>query len=298
MNNLLDTNFLIFLLLLSFIGLLYLKYSRLKDSFRKIEEENSSLKRDNRKLKQLERVKSDFVNVAAHQLRTPLTKVKWALQSIKNSEALNCLSPDQRRMVDDAFSSNEAMIRLLNDLLNVGKIEGDKLGYNFKKESIIKIAEEVVQELSYLANKKNIKVRIMKPDEMPLLVMDAQKIRLVLSNLIENAINYTPENGYIGIILENFGTYVKIAVKDSGIGIPKEELGNIFSRFFRAKNAVRVRTEGTGLGLYIAKNIVEMHGGRIWVESEEGKGTTVYFTLPFTSVKKAEENIKKFIEGI
>jgi len=119
--------------------------------------------------------------------------------------------------------------------------------------------------------------------------VDQAKMELALSNLVDNALDYTPEGGAVKIILEKMGNYAKVSVKDSGIGIPKEEAANLFTRFYRAKNAVRIKTEGTGLGLYITKNIIEAHGGKIWVESpaspsqggEENKGTTFLFTVPF-----------------
>ena len=160
-------------------------------------------------------------------------------------------------------------------------------------------SEETVKNFSFAARKKNIDLILMKEDGgIPELTLDSRKIELVLGNLIDNAINYTPEGGRIGVIMENFGDYVKVSVKDNGIGIPREDAERIFSRFFRAKNAIRVETDGTGLGLYIAQNIIKAHGGDIWFESEKDKGTTFYFTIPFRSEKEIKKNLESFIKNI
>ncbi len=282
------------------IVLVYLFYKVIK--FKKYNDdlvsENFQLKQDNRKLKQIEKIKSEFINVAAHQIRTPLAKIKWVLRSVISGEA-GAINQEQKGMLDSAYQFNEKMIDLLNDLLNVGKTEDINFGYNFKKSSIEEIAKETLKNFSLAARKKNIDLVLMKEDNgIPKITADPHKIGMVFDNLIDNAINYTPKGGRIGVILENFGDYVKISVKDNGIGVPKEDAERIFSRFFRAKNAIRVETEGTGLGLYIAKNIIKAHGGDIWFESERANGTTFYFTIPFRSEKEIRKNLESFIRNI
>jgi two-component system sensor histidine kinase VicK len=120
---------------------------------------------------------------------------------------------------------------------------------------------------------------------LPKIRFDSERIKLALQNLVDNAIAYTPSGGKVEVSLKRKKNCVEVAVKDTGVGIPKEQASRVFSKFFRGSNVVKLDTEGTGLGLYITKNIIEKHGGKIWFESKEGKGTTFYFTLPFKSPK-------------
>jgi signal transduction histidine kinase len=128
--------------------------------------------------------------------------------------------------------------------------------------------------------RKNLEFTFNKPQELPKVNVDVEKISLAIQNLLDNAIRYTPSGGKITVSLETKGNYIEFSIKDTGIGIPKTQQERIFTKFFRGSNALKTETEGSGLGLFIVKNIIEAHGGKIWFESEEGKGTTFYFTLP------------------
>lgn len=304
MANLLNLQLLGDNILMLFIFILapisgYLVYEalKLKDHGTHMESENQHLKEDLQKMERSEKIKSEFMSIATHQLRTPLAKMKWSLQSLRQ-EVSKTLTPPQREALEVAYDSNEKMIRLVNDLMGMREIEETNLGYDFKSTAIDDLVEKTVLNFLSLAEKKRIALKfINKNKTLPKIVLDSWKISLALGNFIDNAICYTPEGGKIDVILENFGNDVKISIKDNGIGIPREEEGKIFTRFFRAHNAKEVKQEGTGLGLYIAKNIIKIHGGDVGLESTEKLGTTFYFTIPFDADLRAKENLKNLTNG-
>lgn len=252
--------------------------------------------RDNRKIgmlvilrditreKTVERLKTEFVSISAHQLRTPLSAVKWTLKMMLEGD-LGKITEEQRKFLEKTYKSNERMIRLINDLLNVTRIEEGRFLYNIKSQDIIKIAQEVINSCSALAKRKKIDLKFQKPeDKIPEAKIDTEKVNIVFQNLIDNAIHYTKSGGKVNVSVKYLEDQnnILVSVKDTGIGIPKNQQKRIFKRFFRGVEAVKMETAGTGLGLFIAKNIVEAHGGKIWFESVENKGTTFYFTIPVT----------------
>jgi len=177
------------------------------------------------------------------------------------------------------------MIHLINDLLNVARIEEGKYIYNFQSIDI----EKEINSLIEIYNKELIKKRIQlefkkNKANLSLITGDKEKIRLVIQNLLENAIKYNKDGGKINILLEENESEIKFSIEDTGVGLPAGENKRIFDKFFRGSNVVKMETEGSGLGLFICKNIIESHGGKIWFKSEENKGTSVCFTLP---IKKA-----------
>jgi len=257
-----------------------------------------SLQKELKKIKALERVKTEFISVAAHQLRTPLAKIKWSLRLLMNGD-FGAVNSEQKEALESGYESNEKMIKLINDFLDLSKVEDVNLGYDFKEESIERVAEEVVKSFMAQAKDKGVELILSKSEyPIPPIMMDSRKISMVFSNLIDNALSYTPKGGKIEVTLENKEDYVNVLVKDNGIGIPKEEVKRLFARFFRAKNAIRIKTEGTGLGLHIARSIVQIHGGDMRVESEEGKGSSFYFTIPFHSKEKVDKNIASFLKSL
>lgn len=229
--------------------------------------------------KRISRMKTEFVSIAAHQLRTPLSAIKWAIKMILDGDAGE-VSEDQRDLLKKGFESNERMIKLVNDMLNVTRIEEGRLQYNFKKEDFEEVYKTVMNNMDNKIKKKNIKFDINKPQKLPRVYLDKDKIRLVLQNLLENAVKYTPENGKVTLTIKAGKKYLTVKVKDNGVGIPKEEQEKLFSKFFRAKNVKKMETDGTGLGLFIAKNIIKKHQGEIKCDSEEGKGTEFSFYIP------------------
>ncbi len=237
--------------------------------------------RDVTREKIIERLKTEFVSIAAHQLRTPLSAIKWTLRMILDGD-LGEIQQEQRKFLEGTYGSNERMIKLINDLLNVTRIEEGRFLYDIKSQDIIDIVKKVIDSLKQIAKRKRVKFSFKIPKkEIPQVEVDSEKISLAIQNLVDNAIHYTKSGGEVKVSLSYSKKEKQIlfSVKDTGIGIPKEQQRRVFTRFFRAANAIRAETEGTGLGLFIAKNIVEAHGGKIWFESVENKGTTFYFTL-------------------
>ena len=174
------------------------------------------------------------------------------------------------------------MITLVNDMLDADRIQSGKLKHDLNPVDLINLLDNVLFEISPEAYKKNISIQFKdKLDKLPQVMIDSEKMRAVFQNLLENAIKYTPKGGSVKLGLKEENNELLVSISDNGIGIPKEEQKNVFNRFFRAKNAIKAETDGSGLGLFICKGIVEQHGGKIWFESEENKGTSFYFTIPF-----------------
>lgn len=228
--------------------------------------------------KLVEQLKTEFVSLSAHQLRTPLSAIKWILRMILDGD-LGSLKEEQKEFLEKAYYSNERMINLINDLLNITRIEEGRFIFEFKEVNLLEVAEQVIESLRDEIERKKIKFEFQKLTKIPQIKADIEKIKIAIENLIDNAITYTPEGGKVTVILRS-NQEIYFSVKDSGIGIPEDQKERIFTKFFRAKNALKMETEGSGLGLYITKNIIEAHGGKIGFESKEGQGSTFYFTLP------------------
>ena len=229
--------------------------------------------------KAIERMKSDFVSLTAHQLRTPLAGIKWALKLLLKGD-FGEITEEQKKFAEEMSQSTEKMISLIGNLLDITKIEEGR--YLFEKvssdmEQVILSAISLYKE--EIKNKK-LKIKFQKPKNVVKVKIDAEKIKLAVDNLLDNAIKYTNSGGKLELELSCGIKEVEFKIKDSGLGIPKSQQERVFSKFFRGENIMKVQTEGTGLGLFITKNIIEAHGGKIWFDSKEGKGTTFYFTLP------------------
>ncbi len=235
--------------------------------------------------KRINRLKTEFVSIAAHQLRTPLSAIKWAIKMILDGDTGE-VTDDQRDLLKKGFESNERMIKLVNDMLNVTRIEEGRLQYNFAQENFKEVYKTVLGNLDNKIKKKNIDFDVKKPQKMPQVYIDKEKIRLVLQNLLENAVKYTPENGKVSFTTKKGKKYLVIKVADNGVGIPEKDRKKLFSKFFRAENVKKMQTDGTGLGLFIANNIVKKHGGEIKCKSEEGKGTEFSVYLPYKKENK------------
>ncbi len=229
--------------------------------------------------KMVERMKTEFVTLAAHQLRTPLSAIKWTLRMLLDGD-LGAITEEQKDFVEKTYRSNERMISLINDLLNVTRIEEGRYLFKPALADIEAVVQFVVKSYQEEIEKREIKFEFIKPTEkLPLILIDVEKIKLVIQNILDNAIRYSRPGGEVTISLRYGKKEIELSIKDTGVGIPKDQQGRVFTKFFRAANVMRMETEGTGLGLFIAKNIIEAHGGKIWFESEEGKGSTFYFTL-------------------
>ncbi len=229
--------------------------------------------------KAVDKLKSEFITIAAHQLRTPLSAVKWAIKMVTN-EDLGEVNEEQKELLERGYKSNERMIRLVNDLLNASRIEEGKFGYKFENIDFNSVVDEVLENIYSFVEKNSLKLVVNKPARATNIYIDREKITLALGNIVDNAIKYTPEFGKILIDVSVKNKALNVLIKDGGVGIPKQDMPKLFTKFFRASNVVRMQTEGSGLGLFISKNIIEKHGGSMEIKSDEGKGTEVSFVLP------------------
>ncbi len=244
--------------------------------------------------KLIEEMKTEFVSLAAHQLRTPLSAIKWTLRMLLDGD-LGKITEEQRNFIEKTYRSNERMISLINDLLDVTRIEEGRYLYKPILTDLSIVVQFVVNSYQEEARRKQINLEFIKPKEkLPEIKIDVEKIRLAIQNLLDNAIRYTNPNGKVTVSLkyDKLKKEIELQVKDTGIGIPDDQQKRIFSKFFRAANVMRMETEGSGLGLFITKNIIEAHKGKIWFKSKENYGTTFYVTLPVK--KEFEEFLKKF----
>lgn len=233
--------------------------------------------------KTIERMKTEFVSIAAHQLRTPLSAIKWTLRMLLDGD-LGKITEEQGDFIKKTYGSNERMITLINALLNVTRIEEGRFLYKPIPTQIQNIIQFIINSYKEQIKKKKIALTFKKSKkELPQVVVDVEKIKLAIQNLLDNSIKYTPAGGKITISISSNKKKIEISIKDTGIGVPKDQQKRVFTRFFRAANAIKIESEGTGLGLFIAKNIINAHKGEIWFKSEENKGSTFYFTLPLKS---------------
>ncbi len=238
------------------------------------------LSRANERLEEMDRVKSEFVTIAAHQLRTPLTGIRWSYQTMLEEDE-GMLTAVQRRILQGGLSASLRMINLVNDLLSVARIEEGKFGFHFARQSPRAMIERAIKRFEKIAREKGIQFAVQIPDPaFPVFSFDEEKLSIVLDNLLDNSVKYTEPGGVITLEVIREGEMLRITVRDTGIGISAEELHRVFSKFFRAGNALRFHTSGTGLGLYVAHNIVARHNGTMSVQSGEGKGTTFTVILP------------------
>ncbi len=229
---------------------------------------------------ELYKSKSEFITVAAHQLRTPLSGINWTFESLSKATSI---SPSDKELVKNGAMATANTLKIVNDLLDVSKIEEGRFGYNMENMDLVSFLSDILANANLMAKEYGVNLYFDKGTEPSIVVkIDPGKLGMALSNVVDNAIKYNIKNGSITVKLEKLQDkpYVQISVIDTGIGIPASDVEKLFKKFFRAENAVRIVTEGTGLGLYISKNIINRHGGNIWLESEVGRGTKVYITLP------------------
>lgn len=235
--------------------------------------------------------KNEFVSMTTHELRTPLTAIKGYLSMIINGDSGE-LSGKQREYFLKAYNSTERLVNLVEDLLEVVRIEENQINFNFDTININEVIRDTVDGLSQAAAAKSIHLDY--TSQSPLRVRaDLNKTKEILENLIDNAIKYTRTKGSILITSEKRERDVLISIKDNGVGIPAKHLNSIFERFVRVPNSLSVKAGGTGLGLYIVKNLIEKQGGTIGVKSQVGKETTFYFTLPLVMSPVTRQKVRE-----
>ena len=274
---------------------LYEKERRFNSKLRaEISKATRQVQVQNEELQRLDAAKDEFVSIVSHQLRTPLTGIRWFTSLLLSNKKKN-LDARQLDFLNQINTSNRKMIKLVNELLDVSHIE---TGYKFKivKKSfaLLPLVQEVLKENVLMIKLKGLKIANHAPDGMEISA-DRDKIKQVWQNLLSNASTYTPRGGKISITAKTEDGRQVFTIKDNGIGIPKKQQTRLFEKFFRAKNSVLQDPNGTGLGLYIAKGIIEKHGGEIWFKSAENKGTTFSFSLPKDDLKNKKIIHKKII---
>ncbi len=233
-------------------------------------------------LKEVDRLKSEFVSQVSHDLRTPLTVIKGYIDNLQDGIGGD-LTERQKNYLDRMSKNAGRLVRLISDLLDVSRMESAKLELNLTMLSLQGLIEEVVNAIRPITVEKKLKVILNKFEENSLLQGDRDKLEQVITNLLDNAIKFTPPGGQITITLQKEQQVLKTTIKDTGIGIPPEEQPRIFERFFQVERASSTHEIGSGLGMFIAKNLIDLHGGQIRVTSEVGKGSEFSFTLPIIS---------------
>ncbi len=235
------------------------------------------------KLRELDSLKDDFVSSVSHELRSPLAAIVGYVELLR-SKPLNDIHPEKREKALEIIQESATRLgRFISDILDYAKIKSGQITVSKKPLDLRELSEDIFHLFQPLAERNQIQTLIDIPAQMPAVQADPDKIRQVLTNLVSNALKFTPAGGRIRIAAKNQGEFIRISVEDTGIGIPEEAKNAIFERFRQLSNVMPdgTKVKGTGLGLAIAKGIVESHGGRIWVESELGRGSVFHFTLPF-----------------
>ena len=237
-------------------------------------------KRYEQRLKELDKMKSAFVSNVSHELRTPLTSIKASADNMLD-RLIGDLNAKQVGYLTRIKSNSDRLARLINDLLDLSTIEAGKIDLRPANIPLVTLVKEAAESLRPVAAEKLINLTVMSADPGVIAWADRDKVIQVLMNLIGNALKFTPTRGEVTVaVAKNSAAWMQISVTDTGPGIPAEEVNKVFGRFYQIGQAGTQKTQGTGLGLAISKALVEMHGGKIWVESEAGKGSTFSFTLP------------------
>ena len=232
-------------------------------------------------LQSLSQVKSTFVSTAAHELRTPLTAMTGYLELLQGNDTSN-LTPVQREYLSIIEGSTQRLVSIITDLLDVTRLESGRIALVLRPTDLVAVIESTVAEHAAEFAAKELEVTLNLPAGLPEALCDITRARQILNHLLNNAIKFTLSGGNIAVCLDRDAEegYLLLTVADSGIGIPPAEQDKVFERFYRASNVVYIGAAGAGLGLHLARSLVELHGGRIWLESDVDRGATFYVTFP------------------
>jgi len=252
------------------------------------------IKRQNAELKRLNRIKTDFLNVTSHELRTPMVAIKGYTQLISDM-SLGEITKKQKKALSVVLRNTNRLNKLVQDILDVSRLESGTMKFITEETDIGKMIKETIETMQSFTNNKQIKINTIFKDNIPCLLIDSERIKQVIVNLLNNAIKFSPCKSEINIYIEKEEDYVLFKVQDFGRGIPKNKIEKIFDTFYQVDSAKdRKLMSGTGLGLAISRGIVVAHGGNIFAESKLGKGSTFSFTLPLKPVEDMEDRFKKF----
>jgi signal transduction histidine kinase len=274
-----------------------------RQRFVRLKEFADQLEKANQELRRIDVIKSEFVSVASHELRTPLAAIKTAVQLMLSGKTGE-INENQTKFLSMAERNINRLTNILNDLLNLSRIESGKIELKFQNLELKGIIELTASSLRPQADGKSIRIEVEIPEQLPGVYGDPEKIEQILTNIIGNAIKFTPDGGKILITAKFFSQeraggprhMVAISVRDTGIGIPPEHLDTIFEKFHQVESSIHRSVSGTGLGLAITKGLVEAHQGVIWVESEVGKGSTFTFTLPISESERREPHFRFILD--
>jgi signal transduction histidine kinase len=231
------------------------------------------------KLAEANRMKSEFISIVSHQLRAPLSNLAWAIELLMSGR-LGKIEEQQVEYFKILKENSDRMKDLVKDLLIVSKIESARLFLKKEEFSLEELTREIVKEFEPFARASNCEIEFFAEQNLPKIFGDRYQIRQVIENLLDNAIRYTKGKGKVKIRIRKEKNFVHFEIEDNGVGIPKEDQKFIFQKFFRASNVLKYKTQGTGLGLYISKAIIERSGGKIGFKSQERVGSTFWFKLP------------------
>jgi PAS domain S-box-containing protein len=246
--------------------------------------------RDITKDKDIDRAKTEFVSLASHQLRTPLSTVSWYTEMLLSGD-VGKLSKEQNKYLNEVYKGNQRMVSLVNALLSVSRMDLGTFTLESEPTDIVLLVRSVVREQKPQIDRKKLKFSLESESNIPFIQTDSKLLSMVVQNLLSNSVKYTKDRGKIkiSISVDKVKKILLFKISDTGYGIPKNQQDKIFTKLFRADNVREKDTEGTGLGLYIVKAIVDNSGGKVWFESEEDVGTTFYISLPFNLLVKVNE---------
>jgi signal transduction histidine kinase len=239
--------------------------------------------------KTIDTAKTEFVSLASHQLRTPLTAINWYTEMLLSGD-VGKINKEQKKYLEEIYHGNQRMVDLVSALLNVSRIDLGTFAVEPEPTNLKSVAESVLLELEPMIQKKQLKISQKYSRGVTALMFDSKLIRIIFQNLLSNSVKYTPEKGAVDVSVEVKDEKVRIVVADTGYGIPKDDQEKIFTKLYRADNIREKDADGTGLGLYIVKAIIEQSGGTISFVSEENKGTTFHVTFPKSGMKPKSGN--------
>lgn len=226
-------------------------------------------------------IKTEFISIISHQLCSPLSAIKWNIEIIETEKSSeNKLTQKQLLFLNNIQESNEKMLKLVGDLLEVVRIDQGRSVFEKENIELEPLVRDVIKELEYIRSSKGVDVKVEVDENLPRICVDSKKMKMVIENLVGNAIKYSKDGGEVRVDMKRKGRKVMLIVEDHGVGIPEYQHSKIFEKFFRSNNISKYRTEGVGLGLYLVKAILKNFDGDVWFESEIDKGSTFFVSIP------------------
>ncbi len=242
--------------------------------------------------KAADKAKSEFISVASHALRTPLGISKWYLEAIRGEDYIRTAPKIAKNYLSEIYRNNERLLALVRNLLSISRIDQNKIKDHPELVNIVELIKKIIKQMSLIAKKRDIMVELkLKGPKVPKIFIDRLRLQEVIENLLSNSINYNVPHGKIELILEPIKDILYLNITDTGIGIEEEDRKKLFTKFFRAQKAIITNTEGSGLGLYLAKSYIEGWGGKISLKSTEGKGASFMIELPIRTKHKQDKQL-------